>query len=1150
MKEIIKSNLITFKKCNRALKIMKISMLLIFICLFSLTAGNVYPQQTELSLNLRNVTIKNAISEIEKTSDYVFLITDEAQLELNKKTSLRTNKESIYAVLETLLKDTNLGYTVVERQVSVYKSAAPKAVETPMTITEEIEQQKKTITGKIIDERGESVIGATILEKGTTNGTVTDYNGSFSINVDNNAILHVSYTGYLTQEIPVAGRTSFNITLQEDMKILDEVVVVGYGTMKKSDLTGAVGKVTVEELNQLSTTDIGQALAGRVAGVDIIGNSGMPGSGTKIRIRGYGSINNSDPLYVVDGVPLSDIDHISPQDIESLEILKDASATAIYGSRGANGVILIQTKKGGFDKKPTFNVNIYGSMSNIVRTIDVLNAWEFATLKREALVNSGGTVNEIMNAQFNYVIDNKLEGTNWQDEATRTGYSQNYNISVNGGGNRNAYDLGVTYSNEQGITKFNEINSIIVRTNNTYKLTDKIELNTNLVYTHRKREGSGFGGVNYYGGLWPSILSADPLTPAYDYYTNNYGEIVYSDVSYHPARQLIEGSSKYNSNKTNMFSGNVSLQINDILTKGLSFRTQYGIRGMYDDRLSYSPIYFIASNQTRQRSSLSVAKPNNDSWLWNAYLSYAKIVTEKHNISATLGTELQKRSSYTFTASANDIPEKRNMWYLSQTGDPTSYSASNSASFNALASFFARVNYSYAGKYLFTGTVRADGSSKFLDKWGYFPSFSLGWNLNEESFMKDDVDWISQLKVRVGWGQVGNEASAGNDDYIALMTANTGYNYVFGGIIHPGTVQQAYANKSLSWEAAEQLNFGLDFGVINMKLHGTIDYFIRTTRDMILATPIPQYAGMWRARTNAGEMVNRGLEVTLKWQDKIGDFSYALSGNMSFVKNEVLNLGSPDPIYGSNIGRIQEPFTRTEVGREMAYFYGYKTDGIFQTQAEVDNYTYTDENGQLQPLQPLAKPGDVKFVKLSDDGQAINANDRTYLGSGMPDVTYGFNVNLKYKNVDFLIFLQGVAGNEIANAKVQDLYSTNMLQWNMSKDMMNRWTPANPSNEYPRLDATDPNHNVRFSDRYIEDGTYLRIKNIQIGYNFSGQLIQRINLSRLRLYASVDNLWVFTKYRGFDPEMGDYLGNPLDMGIDMGSYPRPRTISFGLNLTF
>jgi len=1008
-----------------------------------------------------------------------------------------------------------------------------------------------------------TVIGANVVQKGTSNGVITDLDGKFSLTVSPNAVLVISYVGYLSQEVPTAGKTTFNIQLVEDSRNLDEVVVIGYGTVRKSDLTGAVAKVSTEDLLQLSTTDIGQALAGRVAGVDIISDSGQPGAGVKIRIRGYGSINNSDPLYVVDGFPASDINNISPQDIESMEILKDASATAIYGSRGANGVVLIQTKRGGYDKKPTFNLNAYGSMSNVVRSVDILNAWQFATLKKESLVNAGMPIDPTMAAQFDYVIDNQLNGTDWEKEAIRTGYNQNYNMSVNGGGSRTAYDFGATYAHEQGVTRFNEMQMLSLRANNLYKLTNKIEFSMNLNYTNRAIKGQGSGGgfgtspggsysggnSNYYGGIWPSIMAADPLAPAWDDYTNNWGEIVYSDVSYHPARSLYEGSEKYVSSANHMFSGNFALQINDIGIKGLSFRSQYGTRLNFSDRTAYSPIYFIAANQQRQRSSLTVNQPHGNSWLWNGFFSYTNLFG-KHSISATLGTEFQKSSRYSMQASSSDIPEQENMWFLDQTADATSYSANTGASFNSMISYFVRANYTFANKYLFTGTLRADGSSKFLDKWGYFPSFSLGWNIHEEAFLKESSvsSWLSQSKLRVSWGQVGNEASAGSSDYVAVM--NSGYTSAIGGLNKAGALQQAYANAALSWEASEQINAGLDFGAFGMKLTGVIDYFIRYTRDMILATPIPQYAGMWRAKTNAGEMRNNGLELSLKWQDRKGGFNYSIGGNLSFVQNEILDLGSPDPVYGSLIGRLQTPFTRTEVGREMGFFYGYKTDGLFQSQAEVDAYTFTGEDGAQYPIQPNAAPGDVKFVKMSDDGKPLNEDDRTYLGSAMPDVTYGINANVGYKNFDLMVFFQGAYGNEIANAKVMDLYSSNMIQWNMSTDMMNRWTGPGSTNEYPRLHASDPNQNIRFSDRYVEDGSYLRIRNVQLGYTIPKNVLTKLKINRLRIYASVDNLYVFTSYRGFDPEMGDYLGETLNNGVDMGSYPRPRTVTAGLNLTF
>ncbi|MDR1644829.1 MAG: TonB-dependent receptor [Tannerellaceae bacterium] len=1126
--------------------------LIMRICLILLVGSVVQtyasgqPQET-LSIDMRNVSIEEVLNEIESQSGYRFLYNKQL-VNVNRKVNISIQSDKITEVLNNLFTTNDIKYVISERQIVLSRNER----------TSSAQQQNRTISGTVVDETGTPVIGANIVQKGTTNGIVTDLDGRFSLTIPGNAALTVSYVGYLSQEITTAGRTSFNIQLVEDTRSLDEVVVVGYGTVRKSDLTGAVAKVSTEDLLQLSTTDIGQALAGRVAGVDIISDSGQPGSGVKIRIRGYGSINNSDPLYVVDGFAVTDINNISPQDIESMEILKDASATAIYGSRGANGVVLIQTKKGGFDRKPTFNVNVYGSMSNVMRTVDLLNAWQFATLKREALTNAGMPIDPVMEAQFNYVIDNKLEGTDWEQEAIRTGFNQNYNVSVNGGGTRTAYDFGFTFTNEQGVTRFNDMQSIIVRANNTYKLTNKIELSMNLNYTHRDRKGQGNGvsgyqggNGNYYGGIWSSIMAADPLAPAWDDYTDNWGEILYSDVSFHPSRSLYEGSERYVTSQANMFSGNVALQLNDLFNlKGFSFRTQYGTRVNYDERTSYSPVYFIAGNQNRQRSSLSLSRPKNNSWLWNGYFSYTNVLQEKHSIAATLGTELQKRANFSFNASASDIPEPENMWYLDQTADATSYSANSSASSSAMVSYFVRGNYVYDNRYLFTATVRADGSSKFLKKWGYFPSFSLGWNVHEEAFAKetDISSWLSQLKVRLSWGQIGNEASAGNSDYVAVMTS--GYTAALGGANRPGALQQAYANSALTWEAAEQLNFGADFGLLNMKLSGTVDYFIRTTKDMILATPIPQYAGMWRARTNAGKMRNNGLEVTLKYQDRKGKFNYAIGGNLSFVTNEVLDLGSPDPVYGSNIGRIQQPFTRTEVGREMGYFYGYKTDGLFQTWDEVNAHTYTGEDGQQHLIQPNAAPGDVRFVKLSDDGKELNENDRTYLGSAMPDVTFGLNFNLGYSNFDFMLFLQSALGNEIANAKMQDLYSSNMIQWNMSADMMNRWTGPGTTNEYPRLHSSDPNQNIRFSDRYIEDGSYLRIKNVQLGYTLPKSLAAKLKISRLRVYTSVDNLYVFTSYRGFDPEMGDYLGETLNNGVDMGSYPRPRTITAGLNLTF
>ncbi|WP_321333116.1 TonB-dependent receptor [uncultured Bacteroides sp.] len=1014
-----------------------------------------------------------------------------------------------------------------------------------MVISAPLCAQNITVSGVVTDSNKDAAIGANVLLKGTSTGTIVDLSGKYQLTVPQNGILVFSSVGFVTREVAVNNRRTINVTLADDVKLIDEVVVVGYGTVKKSDLTGSVGKVTTTELTQLSTTDVGQAIAGRVAGVDVISNSGAPGAGTKIRVRGYGTINSSDPLYVVDGFPVSDIDYLSTQDIESLEILKDASATAIYGSRGANGVVLIKTKGGHFNTKTSINATVYASMSKMYKDVNLLNAWEFATLKKELAVNSGTTLSDRDEAMFDYVIDHKYEGTDWTDEVSRIGYAKNYNLDISGGTDRQTYSVGATYSTQQGTLKYNAMDIITGRVNNTYKLPLGLTLGINVIYSRRVSKG-GNGDGNYFGSIWPSVMRADPIIPAWDEYTNNWGEVLFSDPSYDPARSIYLNSDKWSDSSSDMLIGNFSLQMDDIANvKGLAFRTQYGVRANYSSTKKYTPVWYVSSNQSNSNSSLSVGRNNFASWLWNGYLMYNKMFGQ-HSVNSTLGAEAQDFRYTILSGSASDVPENPNLWYIDNSLTASSKSASNSMPFvSRMASFFGRVNYAYASKYLLTVTGRYDGSSKFADakKWGFFPSFSVGWNAHEESFLKGKTPF-DQLKLRAGWGQVGNENSASGFGYISLM--NSGFNAVIGDLLQQGQIQQTFANSELAWETAEQVNFGLDFGLLNMRLSGTIDYFVRTTNDMILRTPIPLYAGMGRANTNAGSMRNNGLELTLRWNDRIGkDFSYSISGNASFVKNKVLALGSPDPIYGVGVGRKQESFTRTEVGREMAYFYGYKTDGIFQNWDEINNYKTPD--GQL--IQPKAAPGDVKFLKTANDGLPLNPEDRTYLGSGMPDATFGLNLTANYKGFDLALFLQSSVGNELANALVMDIYSSEFGQWNMSKDMMNRWHGEGTTNIYPRLIASDPNENSRFSDRYVENGSYLRMKNLQIGYTLPATFTQKFKVSRLRIYGSIDNVFVLTKYSGFDPELGDYISNPLNNGVDLASYPRPRTFVLGFNIS-
>ena len=994
----------------------------------------------------------------------------------------------------------------------------------------EVVQQMKKITGTIVDETGEPIIGANVVEQGTSNGCITDIEGKFALNVKPGSTIEVTFIGYIPQRIKIANQSILNLTLKQDEQTLDEVVVVGYGTMKKSDLTGAVSSLKSDQLTQLSAVDVTQSIQGRAPGVSVINNSGEPGAGTKIRIRGTGSVNNSDPLYVVDGFPMSDISSIAPHDIESMEILKDASAVAIYGSRGANGVILVKTKGGSYNNKTQVSVNVFGGITNATKKLDMLNASEFAILKLESFKNANIVPSEAMSSILNYAIDNNSRGTNWQDEIMRTGNTQNYNVNVSGGSDKSKYDIGGTYSYEKGIIKNTSLDKFMFHINNEYKLFKNVSVGINASYTTYTKSGND---GDFYSGSITSALKADPVSAAWDSYTNQFGEIYFS-YGRNPAQSVYEN--KFRENSENRFIANAYLQIDNIGIKGLSFRAQFGKQFAFSKSKNYYPKYYITADQQRDKSSLTESRTDNYYWNTNEYFSYVNTLG-KHNINATLGVEAQKSNWSNMYAKVYDVPEDADLRYLGMSSNKENLEVSGGASHNALLSGFFRFNYSYDARYLFTGTFRADGSSKFKKKWGYFPSFSAGWNVMEESCMENlkEHSVLSQLKLRAGWGHVGNQASAGDFDYLALMT--NGYTAVFGNSQVDGAIQKKLANEELSWETSEQYNVGLDYALFNGALSGNIDYFVRNTKDMILDTPIPIYAGMWRPKTNAGSVRNTGLEFALNYANKIGkDFSYNLGFNISFIKNKVTSLGGGEPLYGT--------YTKTEVGHTIASFYGLQSAGIFKTQEQLDKHV---KDGKA--IQPDAALGDVIFVDQNNDG-VIDDNDRIYLGSANPDYTYGFNLSLAYKGFDLNAFVQGSQGNEIANYMYSVLYSTSMREWSNSKKMMNRWTQDNPNSDLPRVNQSDKNQNDRFSNRYVEDGSYFRLKTLQLGYTLPVKLSQKVLLNKARIYVSVDNLFTSTHYSGFNPEMGDLWGNPLNAGVDMASYPTPRVFTVGINLNF
>ena len=994
--------------------------------------------------------------------------------------------------------------------------------------------QQRTIKGKVYDSNNETLPGVSIVAKGTTNGTITDIDGNYSITVSENVqSLIFSFVGFDSREISIVGKSELNVSMTSSYQDIDEVVVVGYGTLKKSDLTGAVSRVGGDDLQQVATSDVIQTLQGKVAGVDVIANSGEPGAGVKIRIRGVGSWRNSNPIYVVDGFPTNDISNIDPSNIESIEILKDASATAIYGSRGANGVVLVTTKKGS-EGKAKVEVNAYAGVQYTNERVDLTNATDFATLRKEAFGNAGQLIPADELEILDYVIANNYKGTDWQDELLGVAPIQNYSMTALGGNDKISYNVGATLFMQEGLIDNSGMDKLFVWVNNEYKLSNKVTLGANISYSTFKKNNHN---DDAFSGALPIAIRIDPLTPAWDGQTNNYGSRFLSGVVIvNPALAVDEAENQ--TRGEHKIVGNFSLHIDDLFTEGLSFKTMYAADLKFYQAKNFYPEYFIAVDQFRDQSQLFELKGSGISWAWNGFFNYNRSFND-HRINAMAGSEVQEFRWDDIWARGFDVPALDDLMYLGLARNKEQRDLGGGASRNTLASFFARANYSYKSKYLLTATMRTDGSSKFLgdNKWGYFPSFSAGWNAKEEPFMQN-INFVDRFKVRAGWGQVGNEGSIGNHDYVTTM--NTGYTYVFGNRIVDGAVAKKIANPDIKWETSEQTNVGVDLSFLDQRFDVSIDYYNRITRDLLLEKPIPFYVGAQRPTVNAGTMKNSGFDISLNWREtRNSDFKYAIGLNISAVRNEVTDLAGGEPFPGGNVPKLGS-VTRTEKGEELAYFYGLQTDGIINDQAELDAY-------RIDVPSSKAGLGDVKFIDQNGDGM-INDEDKVKLGSAFPDFTAGFNIDLSYKGFDFKTFIYASVGNEIVNGNSYWTQTSGILS-NYSTDRLNRWTESNPSANEPRMVSNDPNQNWRFSDRYVEDGTYVRLRNIQLGYSLPKNIIETMGLSKLRVYVSADNLLTFTKYSAWNPEVANY-GGALGAGVDYATYPIPSIINGGINLTF
>lgn len=1014
--------------------------------------------------------------------------------------------------------------------------------------------QNRTVTGTVTDEKGLPVANASVIAKGTTVGTSTNADGSFSLTIPSSATtLVVSAINFATLEVEAAAVN--NITLSSSANAsLEEVVVVGYGTQKKSVVTGAISSVKAKELENVPNGRIEQALQGRVSGVTIMQNSGQPGSPSTIRVRGVTTFGDggNNPLWVVDGmvVDAGGIGYLNQSDIQSIEVLKDAASAAIYGTRAATGVILVTTKKGKAGKLSVNYTGTYGT-SAPAKTLKLLNATQYATLMNERAVAGGDAI------IFNDVSSLGV-GTDWQKaifnyDARR--YS--HEISLSGGGEKSTFYLSAGLEDQEGIvaSEISKYNKKSFRLNSTHKISNIFTFGQTLGYAHQ--ESTGIGNINSeFGGPLSSAINLDPVTPliitdpevaAGVPYTGN---PVIKDANGNPyGISSIVGQEMTNPlayiqtrlggfNWSDDFVGNAYLEA--AVTKAIKVRSTVGAKLAYWGNEGFTPVFYL--NATNKTQNNSYGRESNRGFGWNVEntITFQKDFGN-HNLTVLLGQGAYVENiGYSTHATIHNLPIDSYKDASFNFDIPTTDRELGNSDFveHKITSLFARVNYSYMDKYLFTGIIRQDGSTRFGPdkKYGYFPSFSVGWNISKEDFWANN-DVVNSLKLRGGYGVVGNDNLA-NFRYISTISG--GYNYPIGtsGGVTTGYAQTTLDNPSLHWETTSQTNVGFDAFLLNT-LNVTFDYFIKKTSGILRQVTIPGYVGVSNEPyANIADMKNTGVELEVGYNKRLGEFGLGLSGNVSYLKNEVTYVAADaDYIAGGAAFQSMGTTTRIQVGQPYNFFYGFKTVGIFQNEADITNYS--NKNGEL--IQPKARPGDFKWQDTNGDG-SITEDDKTYLGSNIPKLTYGFTLNLTYKNFDFMAFAQGAAGNQI----FQGLRRLDINTANFSTKAMSRWTGENTSNTYPRLVSTDPNGNFsNMSDFYLEKGDYLRMKLMQVGYTLPDRLFSKVGVSRLRVYATAENLFTFTNYTGYDPEVGGGV-----FGIDKGQYPQARSFIGGIQIQF
>ena len=1122
-------------------RIMKIMLMFILVGIMQASA-NTYAQEHRITLSIENGTFYDVVSQIEEQSEFMFFYKSE-EIDKTQKINLNVKDKLISEVLNEIMKNSDLTYKVMGKHIVITKHLKK-------------DQNGKTVTGIVLDENGEPIIGANVIIKGSTIGNITDLDGRFSIEAPINATLQISFIGYVTQDVQLKDRDNISITLIEDTHALDEVVVVGYGSVKRQNLTSSISKITDEAVKERPIMNVSEALQGQLAGVrSSASGGGVPGEEMTIRIRGTNTINgDSSPLYVIDGVPRENMSDINPADIASIQVLKDASATSIYGSRGANGVILIETKQG--IGKPTITFDAYYGVSTPEKKLDIMSGeeWIAWNIYRRNLnhLRDGGSMNDPMSVRqaSNQIPESWYtanEFTDWQEAVMHTAPIQNYQASASAKGDIGSIYFSAGYTNQEGIVKYSYYERLNARLNASINISKKLRAGVNFSASGSSKDGADSNKGDNGNGKESSLHHALMVTPLMklDQGTRDWGFPENVGTTYpNPVEQL-----KYTTDNTKYTRIAASLWGEYDIIDGLRFRTQYSYN--YDG-MTYE--FFQPGNVTYNNGNITKGNSNASTtydWVFQNTLSYEKSF-KRHNLNVLLGQSAEKRTYYSISATASGWPYET-IETLNVATTPTGASTSRTAYANA--SFFGRINYDYAEKYLLTISARYDGSSRFglNNQWGLFPSVSAGWKINEESFLKG-VDWLSLLKLRASWGMAGNDR-IGDYKYIALLGT---YNTSWGDQKVSGVAPSNLANYDLQWESTKTLDFGLDLSVIQNRIQMNFDYYINTTDNLLFNVPVPYTTGFSSYTTNIGSIRNKGWEIDITSHNIVGKFNWSTDLNLSRNRNEVLDMGDIDSFTSTS----WDAQFITQVGGPVSQFYCYRTDGILLPS------DFDADGNALVPIFAGQEEGNVKYVDQNGDG-VLNASDLVPYGNNLPDLTFGLTNRFSWNNFDLSILLQGQIGGDVLF-----LGSRQYDNGGAGGNGFNRWlrsykpdfealygTGENPiPEEYLAKHGIDfswdgelPNpvgSNQNNDDRRIYDASHLRIKNITFGYSIPKKVLKNTILSNLRCYVSLDNVVTFDNYPGYTPETNSFGNATTMMGMDYSTYPLSRRVIFGVNVVF